>query len=164
MLCKKAEPIYNQTDLFPDESKLEAGKKILMSYIAWSPKYSVGIQSLDEQHQYLVKMVNHLYAALNEGKGEDSLDKVFNGLVSYTIKHFAHEEQLMQRHGYPGLTAHKAEHQRLTAQGEEFIKQRKAGQAMLSVKLAGFLKNWLLDHIAGSDKSYGPYLQQQGVL
>lgn len=134
-----------------------------MPFINWSDSYSVGIPSLDAQHQHLVKMVNHLYAALNEGKGNEALDKVFNGLVAYTVKHFATEEQLMQRHGFPSLSEHKQEHQKLKAQVEDFIRQKEAGKTMLSVKLAAFLKTWLVEHIAGSDKKYGPFLTDKGV-
>ena len=34
---------------------------------------------------------------------------------------------------------------------------------MLSMEVMNFLKNWLVKHIMGTDKHYGPYLNAKGV-
>lgn len=53
------------------------------------------------QHKKLVSMVNEMYQAMSQGKGNDVVGKVLNDLIAYTRTHFAAEEKLMQTNGYP---------------------------------------------------------------
>jgi len=34
---------------------------------------------------------------------------------------------------------------------------------VLSLEVMNFLKDWLMNHIQGSDKKYGPYLNSHGI-
>jgi hemerythrin len=38
------------------------------------------------------------------------------------------------------------------------------GKAQLSVPLSHFLKTWLADHILGTDKRFGSFLNTKGVV
>lgn len=77
-------------------------------------------------------------------------------LVQSTAGHFAHEERLMRLHDYQDLEAHKAQHDALTRQVLEFQAKFQAGQATMTVQVLQFLKNWLVEHIQGSDLKYAP--------
>ena len=134
-----------------------------MSLFAWSDKYSLHIGQIDEQHKKLVGMLNDLFDAMKAGKGNDVLDNVLSQLIAYTKSHFATEERLMKAHGYPGYQEHKAEHDDLTKQVLDFQQRFQARSTGLSMELMSFLKNWLINHIQGSDKSYAPFLQGKGV-
>lgn len=135
-----------------------------MPLMQWNPKLSVGIAQFDQEHQRLVGMVNDLFDAMQAGKGKDALGRILDGLITYTQTHFAHEEQFMAQHGFPGLAEHKAEHVALAAQVAEVQKKYKAGNTgTLSLEVLNFLKNWLLKHIQGTDKNYGPFLNAKGV-
>ena len=134
-----------------------------MAFVQWDQKLSVGIMQIDQQHQKLVGMVNEMYQAMAEGKGNDALDKVLKELVAYTRTHFATEEKLMQANGYPDFAGHKAQHDQLTKQVMELQADFKAGKVALSTKVATFLKDWLVKHIMGSDKKYAPFLQGKGI-
>jgi hemerythrin len=39
----------------------------------------------------------------------------------------------------------------------------KAGEAMVSMELMTFLKDWLVNHIQGTDKKYSSFLRGKGV-
>ena len=39
-----------------------------MAFIQWNPSFSVNVKILDEQHQMLVKMINDLYDAMEQGQ------------------------------------------------------------------------------------------------
>ena len=88
--------------------------------------------------------------------------QTLDGLISYTATHFAAEERLMQQHAYPAIAKHKVEHAALVKQALEIQKNFKEGKA-LPQNLLQFLKDWLMKHIVGEDKLYGPFLNSKGI-
>ena len=129
----------------------------------WRKEFSVEIGSVDAQHQALFAIAGELYSAMMAGQSKLAMGKILDRLVQYTKMHFAHEERLMQLHGYPGLEAHKAEHQALTAKVLKFQEDFKQGQVNISVQLLQFLRTWLENHIKGSDRRYSPFLKSKAV-
>jgi len=134
-----------------------------MALFQWCDDYSVKVPSIDAQHQKLVEMLNELHDDMTSGKGADRLGVLLEGLVEYTVKHFAYEEQLFAQHGYPQAQAHIEEHQRLVSQVADFKQKFEAGQAHINMQLMKFLKDWLIKHILGSDKAYSGHLVERGV-
>ena len=128
----------------------------------WSADYSVNIGSIDAQHQNLFAIGRELYAAMNAGRGKAVVARILDRLVQYTLVHFAHEERLMKLHNYKEYEAHKAEHDALTKQVLQFQADLAGGRAM-SVQLLHFMKDWLVQHINGSDKKYVPALREKAV-
>ena len=131
--------------------------------ITWSDRYSVGIASIDAQHQKLVNLVNELYAAVLAGKQTLVTAKVLDSLASYTITHFTTEEGYMKRYGYPGYAQHKAEHDKLVAQITQLQREMRAGKASVSKEVMSFLQSWPIGHILGVDKKYTSYLNAKGL-
>lgn len=131
-----------------------------MAFINWSDKLSVGVQQMDMQHKRLVELINELYEAMNSGKGNDVLEGVLNGLITYTKTHFKAEEQLMQQYGYPNFPGHKKLHDELTSQVVELNEKIKSGQVVTAVSVGNFLKDWLQNHIMIEDMKYGQFIAQ----
>ena len=125
----------------------------------WKPEYSVQIPQIDAQHQRLFALAAELHAAMADGKGKAVLEQSLAQLVDYTKVHFAAEEELMGKYRYPQAVAHKAQHDQLTAQVVDLQKKFRAGNAGLTISLMVFLKNWLEQHIAGSDQQYSAYIR-----
>ncbi len=134
-----------------------------MALMEWTPAYSVKVKKFDEQHKKLVEMINQLHDAMRAGQGNAMLGVVLQQLISYTATHFAEEEKMMQTHGFPGLAAHKLEHQKLVTHVLDLQKQFQAGSAMLTLTVMNFLKDWLVSHIKGVDQKYGEFLNTKGV-
>jgi len=68
------------------------------------------------------------------------------------------------RTAYPAAAAHKKEHDDLTKQVLDVKKKFQEGAtATLSMEVLNFLRKWLLNHIQGSDKKYGPHLNAKGI-
>ena len=88
---------------------------------------------------------------------------ILGSLVSYTKAHFSTEEQLLQLHGYPDLAAHKVQHKKFTDQVSDFQRQFSEGTLTLSIDVMNFLKDWLKNHILGTDKKYTSFLHGRGV-
>jgi hemerythrin len=135
-----------------------------MPLMTWNERLSVGVASLDEDHKKLVAMLNQLFDAINSGHGKEALAKILDDLIAYAKTHFAHEETFFTRTSYPQFAEHKLEHDEFTRQVLEVQQKGKNGATgTLSLELMNFLKNWLVDHIQGSDKKYGPHLNRKGI-
>jgi hemerythrin len=134
-----------------------------MAFLKWTQAFSVGVALFDEQHRTLVRMLNDLHTAMMDGRGKEVLGPTLDGLVDYTSTHFTDEEQLMARHGYPELEPHREEHRKLVAQVLELREQYRAGRAALTIEVMAFLKDWLVQHIQGTDRRYGAHLHERGV-
>jgi len=135
-----------------------------MALMTWSDNLSVNVAQIDEQHKKLVGMLNDLHDAMKQGKGSEVTGKVLNGLVQYVATHFAAEEKLMKEHAYPEYLKHKSEHDALTKQALDLQKQLQEGKPVLNVELMKFLKDWLSNHILGTDKKYGPFFNSKGIV
>jgi hemerythrin len=128
--------------------------------LRWDPKLSVGVRSIDDQHQELFRQVNGLLDAMGEGKGKQAAGDVLRFLADYVTQHFAMEQKLMAQHRYSGLAAHKAEH-------DDFVKTFRALQAEFEEKgpTMSFTVNvnrlvcaWLRQHIGTTDAALGRFL------
>ena len=120
----------------------------------WKTEYATGIGSIDAQHQTLFALGRELYSAMSAGQGKAVLARILDRLVQYTKVHFAHEERLMQLHGYPGFAAHKAQHDQLVNQVLAFQTEFTSGRVTIAVQVLQFLKDWLENHINRSDQAY----------
>jgi hemerythrin len=129
----------------------------------WKAEYSVGIASIDAQHQKLFAIARALYEAMSAGRGKSALALILDRLVQYTAMHFAHEERLMRVYDYPNFLKHKAQHDALTKQVLAFQKDFESGKVSMTVQLLQFLKEWLENHIRVSDFEYAPCLKQKNV-
>ncbi len=134
-----------------------------MAFFPWDPSYSVGIAKIDEQHKKLFALVNELYEAMHAGKAADIIGKVFASLLDYTRTHFADEERLLSVNGYSDLAAHKKLHEDLTKQVADLADKFKQTGVAPSIQVSSFLRDWLKNHILGTDKKYAPFLNAKGV-
>jgi len=134
-----------------------------MSLINWSDSFSVNVKAMDDQHRKLVQLINELNDAMKLGKSKDIMENILKGLVDYTLTHFSSEEDLMKTNNYPGFSNQKKEHEALVKQVADYQNKYHSGQMVLGVEVMNFLKDWLINHISGSDKKYGPFLNQRGI-
>jgi len=134
-----------------------------MELIAWDPSFSVNVELIDKQHQMLVQMVNDLNNAMLNGNEKETIGKLINQLITYTAMHFAREEHYFDMFGYPETDMHKKQHNDFERKVSAFEADFKAGRQSLSQDIIQFLSDWLVAHIKGSDKKYGPFLTERGV-
>ena len=129
--------------------------------VTWSDAFLVGDKLVDSQHKELIGMINDFYAGVQMG---GVMAKVYflqtiKGATNYVKTHFASEEELMQRIKYPLFKEHKKLHEGFIA---EVTKQVKIFEKDTNPDPAGYVKylmNWVLNHVAESDKKFSPYLK-----
>jgi hemerythrin len=131
--------------------------------MVWKSEYSVGIDSLDNDHKKLISLLNQFTMAYDYAMSEEYEREALNDLISYTKYHFEREEQLLEQHEYPDVIAHKAQHKMMIEQVNSFMDlYNEKGHDSLN-EISGFLSNWLINHINGTDKEYSELLIKNGV-
>ena len=127
--------------------------------VFWSDDYSVDFEMIDNQHKELVRMTNTLFEGCKMGStaADFAFIKTIRGAVEYAQTHFFTEEKYMKLANYPEMAVHKQEHDSFVATVVKAVQEFEDGKSE-PIALARFLKNWLLTHIAESDKKYAPYL------
>lgn len=129
----------------------------------WSESFVNGVSEFDNQHKYLVELVNKLYKGMKLGYSNEAVGRTLGELIEYTSSHFSCEEKLMVEHQYPDYDSHIKIHRDLVAKVVDFQKKFNSGEATVSLDLLEFLKDWLIGHIKGVDRKYGPFFNGKGV-
>lgn len=133
--------------------------KIKTQLIEWDNSLSVGNQKIDSQHKVLIKLINNLNEAFAEGKTKSAIGEILKELAEYTVTHFGDEERFMERGNYPDLANHKKIHVKFVDTVKTTINDFESGKSMVSKDLMIFLKEWLIEHIMGTDQKYSSYVK-----
>ncbi len=126
--------------------------------LAWDTGYSIGVHSIDEQHRRLFDISNRFYEAWRARAGREALSRSFDELLHYTRYHFADEESVMQRIGYPGLQQHRRAHQELVDRVSRLRHELAAGTAGVETEALELVKAWLNIHVLEDDRDIGDFL------
>ena len=136
---------------------------LLLPLITWTDSFSVKVAEIDKQHKKLVEMINTLYDAMKIGKSKDVMGETLNNLILYTETHFRTEEKYFDLYNYPEKETHKAEHKEFIETVTKFKNDFDSGNVTISIEVMNFLRNWLTNHIKGSDKKYTKYFNDHGL-
>lgn len=132
-----------------------------MKKIEWHSRLNVGVKQIDEQHKWLVQLVNNLLSAIQSGVAEDILQSICQELVDYTEFHFRDEELLMEEIGFPFIEEQRAEHEELRVKVGEFNDAVLRGDHIPPKEVLDFLSEWLINHLLHSDMKIGHHIKAQ---
>jgi len=139
--------------------------------VQWQSSYSVGLRVIDEQHMKLVKLTNKLFSSCIAGNERTKADSIFmdvlQEVIDYSVYHFSTEEKIMERIDYPEYNIHKREHVDFVKEVLHKVETFNSGKANTTLSFVYYLRDWVLHHIAVSDKKLGKYildLKKQGNL
>ncbi|BAE49373.1 bacteriohemerythrin [Paramagnetospirillum magneticum] len=128
-----------------------------MSIIAWTEAMSVDNPALDKDHQKLIRMINEL-----DQSAPDFLE-LFNAVLDYTTGHFDREETHLDAIGFPGLDAHRVQHDDFADQVAAMLKEyRERPFDAGDTRLKDFLWSWLKGHILIEDQRYAAWTRARG--
>lgn len=134
-----------------------------MAFLAWSPSYSIGVAALDAEHRQFFELLNRLYDSIMDGSASDlSTGAILDQLHDFVIHHCAHEEELLAAVDYPGLAKTSRDHEELCRTIEEY-KRKLVAHGGISMELANFLMEWVIQHILKEDKKCGAFLNAAGI-
>jgi len=120
--------------------------------IKWSADLNTNIHVIDEQHKKIVDYINDIHH-VQETHDRNELGEVIAELVDYTISHFAYEEALMEKAGYPFIEPHKKVHQLFVGKVNTYVERFEAGEDVTK-ELLNMLQKWLINHIKNEDGDY----------
>ena len=136
--------------------------------ISWRDDWSLGIDTLDRDHRALMERLIDIYLrhcpqtgrwGLSEGgargpSGPTLLDEL-GVLRAETDAHFRREERFMNSIGFAGVSAHAAEHARLTGDFDALLETwRAAGVRSFDDRALDRVRQPLLGHILTADRAF----------
>ncbi|MBC8269029.1 MAG: hemerythrin family protein [Rhodospirillaceae bacterium] len=128
-------------------------------HIQWKDEYCVGNALIDYDHQTLVNITNELFACVDKGLSTEEISTVIKYLINYVELHFQREESLFQESDYPDGQAHMKKHREIEQVVRGISDQYAADPDAINIDdVMKFLKNWLINHIMRTDRSYVPFL------
>ena len=122
-----------------------------MSLLQWKPEYSVGIDSVDHEHQELIALINTLHDSLSEPGSKITVTEFLGEIYAKIAAHFALEEREMRERGYDEFADHKADHENLLDDIREIMDDYELRGAFDDETLATRLGDWFVTHFSTKD-------------
>ena len=125
-----------------------------------SEDFKLQYEALDSDHQKLVEMVNEISGMLDEGCAEDCKAKVVE-FINFTKAHFAREEQLLTKSGYPNVENHSRHHKALDKKMDHLLEF--ASMVTVNELACDSLKKelvfFVMDDVIRSDLDFKSFLE-----
>jgi len=135
-------------------------EKMANELIPWSDDFLVGNKDIDTQHKELVRLTNEFYAGVQMGGllAKVHFMQTIKGAMQYIKTHFVTEEEIMQKIKFPPLEEHKKQHEEFVAEVSQEIRFFEENDVPDPEGFVKYLMDWILNHVANSDKNITPYL------
>ena len=138
-------------------------------FVVWDDRYSIGVETVDEQHKGLFALTNDLYEAC-QGSGavaSEHFKGVLQKAVSYVAQHFRTEEEIMRKTDDPNYEEHQKEHDLFVRKVMKEASSLESGGVDAPAAFMNFLRDWIAKHVTGTDIKIGQHienLKQKGAL
>jgi hemerythrin-like metal-binding protein len=129
----------------------------------FSPVFSVLVEPMDADHRRIFEFVNRIHASIKSRAARERHVALFREMGAFTAEHFRREEELMQRHAYPGFEAQKRAHEKLLGTVRDYADRLASGAPVNLIAALAFLTDWLKSHILEMDRQYGDYFRERGI-
>jgi hemerythrin-like metal-binding protein len=130
--------------------------------IVWSNELITGNHTIDSQHKQIFRLINNLAEACMHGHGFEFIRDALDFLASYTVRHFADEEELLRKCNFPEYREHKALHEdfanTVSRLCDEF--HESGVSADLLDRIYMVVAQWLVNHIKQEDAKVAEFIRQ----
>jgi len=127
-----------------------------------SPSFMLEVDTLDEEHQVLADLVGEVTQAIDDGE----LGKC-KALVSDFVKsakdHFASEEALLVKAGYPNIKKHQDHHKSLNTKMDHLLEFANAVEEneLARDSLRRELTFFLMDDVITTDMEFKSFIEEK---
>lgn len=129
-----------------------------MKLLSWQNDYSIGNETIDNDHKALFQLINEFYDAFIELRKRSDLRIILIQLVQYAEEHFQREERFMEQHAYPETERHHQIHNAMYETIFELNRRLESDPLPMDREAVIFLKHWLTDHILQEDKKVQAFM------
>ena len=129
--------------------------------IEWRPYYKLGIEKIDNQHEFLMENINQLIEIHETTGDKNAVATVFVELINYFVLHFEIEEMEMQDCNYSELKRRRFENDMFCNNLERARLDYLNGQISSLGYIIDYVKLWIIDHIIIEDKKYVAELSEK---
>ena len=130
-----------------------------MARLVWKDEFNINVDYIDNAHQKLVGVLNKAISLIEEqdyAKTKHACIESIKFLKTYTVQHFAQEEDYQLKIGYAGYAMHKAIHDNLRENVlpalEEDLEKQDFSKEAVTYFLSVFT-GWLFSHILIEDRA-----------
>lgn len=121
------------------------------TWVKWDDSLSVGIDAIDEQHRYLLDLINDLYNVVSQKTGTREVARLIKSTDAYAKVHFRAEELMMQHYGYSDIHNQEQQHHAFEAKIREFYEELHDNPLVAQFDVLSYLRDWLIHHIRVED-------------
>jgi diguanylate cyclase (GGDEF)-like protein/hemerythrin-like metal-binding protein len=125
-------------------------------HLRWKPAFACGHAVIDQEHEALFDLANTLLDAAELRESSPAgFEAAFDTLLTHAADHFAHEETILQAHGFANLADHAQLHRTLLDQAREVHAAAHASDVAAVDGLVRFLVSELVaGHMLGADRAF----------
>lgn len=127
--------------------------------IHWDDGLSVGIKKLDEDHKYLIELINQLIQLVDDHADLKLIHELIDQLEKFTYKHSQREEALIAKCSTDLLDEQKAGHiefSQLMVDMRALIGEGEHDRDESLIEMTESLVRWLIQHIIEQDLNLEP--------
>ncbi len=127
-----------------------------------TPSFLLDSESLDRDHQHLADIVNQIVQLIDDNEAE-KCEGLVTDLVKSAKEHFANEEALLVKVGYPDVKKHQDHHKSLNTKMDhliEFAKMAGSNQ-MARDSLRKELVFFLMDDVITTDMDFKNFIEEK---
>ncbi len=135
----------------------------ILKMIIWDDKFSFGISIIDKEHRKFIDVINKAFVAKEQNDNPKEVQALLKEMANYTITHFATEEAYMIKFNYPEYKYHKGEHHDFSMTTIANLRKVIKGDYQIANELLEYLKQWLVNHIQGTDRKYIDCFKKKGL-
>lgn len=132
-----------------------------------TPSFELEIKTLDEDHQVMIDHANRIVELIERNDGEDidmaDCVTLVEGFVKLSKQHFAREEAILKKAGYPDVAGHEDHHRGLDSKMEhmlEFARQA-SSNPLARQNLKKELHYFILDDVITADMSFKDFIKDK---
>lgn len=133
--------------------------------IEWDASFATGVDEIDEQHQWLFRLVNdaHAYWQRDGTPERATLIEIVKGLQNYVVHHFETEERLMIKYAYfkeevGGASSHCTQHRHFATKITAIQQALIEGGSVDKEQFLDYLSDWLIHHVKNTDQKLGAFI------
>jgi len=128
--------------------------------LEWNADYLTGIEEIDLQHQYFLKLINRIEAKLPSIVLNRTHNLLLKELVLYARFHFISEENIMAEAGFPELEQHRELHNEIADRLNSEIQMLEMDMVE-PMHIVMWLSDWFREHTLVEDQEYALYLKSR---